>query len=91
MPAGALERRVERRGLAEVAPETDETDGGISRGEALDDLRRPVAAPVVDEEDLVGLPDACEDGGNLLVELLESALLVEEGNDDADARLHGVC
>ena len=85
----ALEAGVEGGGLPEVAPEAHEADARVRLRQARDDLRPVVAAAIVDEEDLVRHTPLAQDRGELLVELLERALLVEEGDHHGDVRRHG--
>ena len=57
---------------------------GVSRPEARQRLERAVGAAVVDEYDLVGLPQAGTDPAELVVKLREALLLVEDGDDQGN-------
>jgi len=54
--------------------------------ERAQDVRRPVAAPVVDEDDLVRLADLLECLSEAMVEVAEARRLVEHRDDDRQGR-----
>ena len=65
VPPGEVEPRGQGGRLAEVPPEPDDADPRIPGPEALQGLERAVRAAVVDEDDLVGLPQAGADPAEL--------------------------
>src|SRR5262249_39663209 len=77
----------EGRGLAEVSPELEPSDPRIFDGELLDQLEGAVAAPVVDEEDLIRTTEAFERLGQLAVEDTQAFHLVEDRQDHRDLDL----
>ena len=77
----------ENRGvLPVVAVEPDHLHRWVLRSECAQDVRRSVAAPVVDEDDLVGLAELLEGQRQAMVEVAEAPRLVEDGDHD---RQHG--
>ena len=73
-----------RRVLAEVALEADGAHARVGRVQALDDRPGGVARAVVDEHELV--VGVAERGRRAPVELLERRRLVQERDDDREAR-----
>ena len=89
-PARLEEPGLERRRLAEVAPEVDDDDVRRLGIEPREHLHAAVGRAVVDEDDLERLASRLERSRDLAVELLKRALLVEQGNDDGDHFAEGI-
>ena len=85
-----LEGREDRLVLAEIARQLEHPDavGPLPRG-LLQELERAVAAAVVDEDELVGMPRRVHDRGQPPQELRQVALLVVDRDDDGDP--HRAC
>jgi hypothetical protein len=88
-PARVFEASGERRGLAEVPPESDDPHLRIRRLQPRQDLEAPVGAAIVDEDDFVGARPDAERRRQLAVQILERLSLVADRNDDAQLD-HGV-
>src|ERR1041385_9134111 len=88
LPPGMIESGLERGGLSIVLGQRDQADPLVGGGDREDGLRGPVAAPVVDEDQLPrrprphGCPDARHQGGDV-------RLLVEDRDDDGYRRRVG--
>jgi hypothetical protein len=83
---GGVEAGVEGRRLSEVSPEEDGAEPGPVGREPGEQLRRPVAAPVVDDDDLERPRLGREDAVELLEQRLEVLDLVVNGDDDGERR-----
>ena len=83
--AGRLgEAGIERRRLAEVAPQADDAHVVVGVVEPRERAEGAVGRAVVDEDRLPGRPSAVERGGELVVEQRDALLLVVHGDDDRD-------
>ena len=84
--AGVVEPRGEGGRLPEVAAQAQDADAGVG-GLDLDQARqRPVARPVVHEDDLVGTAVSFQAGGDLAMEVADVLGLVVDGDHDGDVR-----
>ena len=78
----ALHAREHGGVLAVVAVEPDHTDGRILMMQRAQDVRRSVAAPVVDEDHLVRLRDPLQREREAMVQVDEARRFVEHGHHD---------
>lgn len=78
---GVLEPGGQRGLVAEVAREVDDAQARVGVGQAVEDRRRGVVAPVVDDDQLV--VETGQGGGRPVVEGLDDVLLVEDRSADA--------
>ena len=88
---GLREARGERGGLAEVPAQTDCPHVRCARVQTGEGAERPVGRAVVDEHDLPGAPERVERARDLVVEELDTSLLVVHRHDDREhvARVPG--
>ena len=77
-----LDAGLQRSGLPEVAAELHELGVGVVFRQRAETFEAPVAAAVVDVEDLVDDPQPSCGGRDLGVEGVDALLLVEQGDDD---------
>lgn len=88
LASGNLEARLERGRLAELATELDQHHLGIGSDQLPAQCDRAIGAAVVDHDDLVGPPELGQHPGQLLIQLRQAFLLVQNGDDDGDIRVH---
>ncbi len=81
-PPGMVEPGAHRDFLAEIAGQVDDRYPRIAGVQRRKQRHRPVAAPVVDVDDLGVRRETIEDCGEAPVELGENGLLVVDGDDD---------
>jgi hypothetical protein len=83
---GVFESHLQRRRLAIVAPERHERDARIDERQLLGHGQRLVAAAVIDQHELKGVPrlERARDVGKTPHELGQCTGLVEDGQYDAD-------
>ena len=81
---GLGEAGVERRRLAEVAPQANDAHVVVRVVEPRQGAERAVGRAVVDEDGLPGAAVAVERGGQLVVEQRDAPLLVVHGDNDRD-------
>ena len=79
--------RLQRRGLAEVSPEEDDSQARHALLQAAQQVGRAVLAAVVHHHDLVVQPKRIAGAHDLVDERLDVARLVVHGKDDG--QLHG--
>ena len=82
VPSSPHQPGVHGRMLTEVPLEPDTADVRIGIVEPLHDRPGPIRGAVVDQDHLVGAPDALERGDGLAVDLLERRFLVVDGDDE---------
>src|SRR5262245_6459879 len=78
-----------RRGLSEVAPESNDAQTRIGQLQSLENREAFVRAAIVDEDDFVAPSPSTEGVGQLSIQHLEIRLLVV--NRDDDAYVHTKC
>src|SRR5204863_6249546 len=72
------------RSLAEVSPQPNDRDSRILLTDLIQELARLVAAPIVDEDDFVRLPETIEHVGEARVKRPNIFLLVVQRYDDGN-------
>ena len=82
VPSSPHQPGVHGRMLTEIPLEPDTADVRIGIVEPLHDRPGPIRRAVVDQDHLVGAPDALERGDGLAVDLLERRFLVVDGDDE---------
>ncbi len=77
-----LETGVHGRALTEVPPENEGADLGVLLNESSKDLTRPVTAPIIDNDYLVGTLHPLEGSHQSIIEFGNTLGLVERRNND---------